>query len=225
MAPKRYRWECPHGCPAVLAPQWMVRDDVRRYCLPCSAKTGRLVERFSPVLDLRSAKARDAAAKRAARKRARARAKEAKANAKARAERRQLIEATQAEARLQRDAAAMLSHSDTRTRRELRALGYAQLDRHARLHAHLPTVVTADGGVFLPPWVAALARVLQLWTEATHMDLAVRLTRHVMGKPDLVAAADAAAAISAPDCVRLIFNLYPFPLNPQLYRELLGDDA
>jgi len=45
------RWVCPNGCPGVLAPDKPRTDDVRRYCLPCSAKTGRLVKRTSPALD------------------------------------------------------------------------------------------------------------------------------------------------------------------------------
>jgi hypothetical protein len=45
------RWKCPNGCGGVLAPTRPRKDDVRRYCLPCSKKTGRLVERFSPAME------------------------------------------------------------------------------------------------------------------------------------------------------------------------------
>jgi hypothetical protein len=45
------RWKCPNGCGGVLGPKRPRRDDVRRYCLDCSKATGRLVERFSPVID------------------------------------------------------------------------------------------------------------------------------------------------------------------------------
>jgi hypothetical protein len=45
------RWECPHGCPAVLGPRKPKIDNVCRYCLPCSATRGRLVKRSSPVLE------------------------------------------------------------------------------------------------------------------------------------------------------------------------------
>ena len=43
--PKQRRWTCPHCGQGKLAPGRPRKDDVRRYCLPCSEKTGRLVER------------------------------------------------------------------------------------------------------------------------------------------------------------------------------------
>ena len=65
---KRVRWACPNGCPAVLASTRPRRDDVARYCLSCSAKSGRLVLRTAPALDTkREAKAVAAKAKKAAR--------------------------------------------------------------------------------------------------------------------------------------------------------------
>lgn len=55
------RWECPNGLHSgVLAPSKPRRDDVRRYCLDCSTKSGRLTERVSPKL----AGKREAAAER-----------------------------------------------------------------------------------------------------------------------------------------------------------------
>lgn len=45
------RWVCPACGAGVLAPERPRKDDTRRYCLPCSAKTGRLVERTCPALD------------------------------------------------------------------------------------------------------------------------------------------------------------------------------
>lgn len=48
------RWTCPNGKhPAVLAPTKPRRDDVRRYCLPCSEAKGRLVQRVAPTLEAR----------------------------------------------------------------------------------------------------------------------------------------------------------------------------
>lgn len=45
------RWVCP-GCNQGLhAPGRLRSDDVRLYCLPCSAKTGRLVKRGCPALE------------------------------------------------------------------------------------------------------------------------------------------------------------------------------
>lgn len=44
------RWVCPLCDRAALAPERPRKNDVRRYCLTCSKKTGRLVERVAPVL-------------------------------------------------------------------------------------------------------------------------------------------------------------------------------
>jgi len=43
------RWKCPLCSSGVLAPVRPVEDDVRRYCLSCSARTGRLVRRICPA--------------------------------------------------------------------------------------------------------------------------------------------------------------------------------
>lgn len=45
------RWVCPECGASKLAPVRPRRDDVRRYCLPCSEQTGRLVERSAPSLE------------------------------------------------------------------------------------------------------------------------------------------------------------------------------
>lgn len=45
------RWVCPSCQSGVLAPERPRRDDTRRYCLACSTKSGRLVERTCPTLD------------------------------------------------------------------------------------------------------------------------------------------------------------------------------
>jgi len=42
---KRKRWVCPKCDDGLLAPSKPRMDDVRRYCLPCSEATGRLVQR------------------------------------------------------------------------------------------------------------------------------------------------------------------------------------
>jgi hypothetical protein len=59
---KQVRWACPNGCAAVLGPTKPRRDDVKRYCLACSAVRGRLVERTAPALE-RAREAREAARK------------------------------------------------------------------------------------------------------------------------------------------------------------------
>jgi hypothetical protein len=45
------RWKCPRCDAGALAPSRPRKDDVRRYCLECSKKTGRLVLRICPVLE------------------------------------------------------------------------------------------------------------------------------------------------------------------------------
>lgn len=46
---KTRRWVCPTCGAGKHAPSRPRRDDVRRFCLPCSEKSGRLVERICPV--------------------------------------------------------------------------------------------------------------------------------------------------------------------------------
>lgn len=45
------KWKCPTCQIVVLAPSIPRKNDVRRYCLPCSAIAGVLVERTAPALD------------------------------------------------------------------------------------------------------------------------------------------------------------------------------
>jgi predicted RNA-binding Zn-ribbon protein involved in translation (DUF1610 family) len=51
MNSKQARWKCPNCGDGILAPQRPRLDDVRRYCLPCSSKSGKLVERIAPALE------------------------------------------------------------------------------------------------------------------------------------------------------------------------------
>jgi len=51
MTTKQVRWRCPHCEHGLLAPSRPRKNDVRRYCLPCSAQHGRLVERIAPSLE------------------------------------------------------------------------------------------------------------------------------------------------------------------------------
>lgn len=63
---KRVRWECPTGeHRGVLGPSKPRRENIVRYCLPCSQAAGRLVERVAPSLQ----RQRETAAERAAAKR------------------------------------------------------------------------------------------------------------------------------------------------------------
>lgn len=51
MTAKQRRWVCGECNDGVLAPSKPRRDDVRRYCLDCSKRTGKLIERTCPALD------------------------------------------------------------------------------------------------------------------------------------------------------------------------------
>lgn len=55
----RRRWVCPEGCGNnVLAPERIRKDNVLRYCLPCSERTGKLVERICPAVEARRERAK-----------------------------------------------------------------------------------------------------------------------------------------------------------------------
>lgn len=77
--PKQVRWQCPNGHAAVLGPQRPRRDNACRYCLPCTAKAGKLVERTAPALDakrsVRAEASKTKAGKRAATEAARQKAR------------------------------------------------------------------------------------------------------------------------------------------------------
>lgn len=67
------RWACPNGCAGVLAPDKPRADDVRRYCLKCSEKSGRLVKRTCPALDRKRAASKEKSTAKAKAKRAKER--------------------------------------------------------------------------------------------------------------------------------------------------------
>lgn len=71
------RWICPTCGQGVHAPDRPRRDDVRRYCLTCSAKSGRLVERSCPALDRQRATSCEKRAARTVTKKQKDRAAEA----------------------------------------------------------------------------------------------------------------------------------------------------
>ncbi len=73
MKPATKIWTCPRCKECRLAPSKPRRDDSRRYCLPCSDTTGRLVERTCPALE-KKRQAKEVS-RRAKQKKAAARAK------------------------------------------------------------------------------------------------------------------------------------------------------
>lgn len=70
---KQVRWKCPTCGNGLLAPSRPRRNDVRRYCLPCSSKAGVLVERVAPALDKQRETREKARAERERKKREKAR--------------------------------------------------------------------------------------------------------------------------------------------------------
>jgi len=71
MTGKRVRWNCPNDHPGILGPTRPPRDSTVRYCLTCSAKTGRLVLRVAPALESKRAAAATISATKAKAKRSR----------------------------------------------------------------------------------------------------------------------------------------------------------
>jgi hypothetical protein len=53
------RWVCPICRRGINAPSRMSADDVRRFCLGCSKKTGKLVRRKAPALERQRAASRE----------------------------------------------------------------------------------------------------------------------------------------------------------------------
>ena len=64
------QWKCPTCNAGVIAPTRPRKNDVRRYCLPCSADAGVLVERTAPALDKKRAAKKATTSKKQASKRA-----------------------------------------------------------------------------------------------------------------------------------------------------------
>lgn len=71
MTTKQVRWRCEQCQHGLLAPMRPRKNDVRRYCLPCSSKTGVLVERVAPTLEKQRSARKEASKKKATAKRRR----------------------------------------------------------------------------------------------------------------------------------------------------------
>lgn len=78
------RWKCPVCANGLLAPSRPRMNDVRRYCLPCSEETGKLVQRIAPALEKKRATQKVKASAKASAKRATASKKTAPAKQQAR---------------------------------------------------------------------------------------------------------------------------------------------
>lgn len=78
------RWKCPICESGLLAPSRPRMNDVRRYCLPCSEETGKLVQRTAPALEKKRATKKVQSSAKASAKRATAAKKKAPAKQQAR---------------------------------------------------------------------------------------------------------------------------------------------
>ncbi len=67
---KQVRWKCAICDHGLLAPTKPRKNDVRRYCLPCSSKSGKLVERVAPSLEKQRTVKKEAVKKKNVAKRA-----------------------------------------------------------------------------------------------------------------------------------------------------------
>lgn len=81
---KQVRWKCPSCNHGILNSSRPRMNDVKRYCLPCSAKSGVLVQRTAPALEKKrdASKAKQSAKQSAKRKKVTAIKKQKKVSAK-----------------------------------------------------------------------------------------------------------------------------------------------
>ena len=73
------RWKCPECDNGILGLERPRKNDVTRYCLPCSSKKGILVERFAPKLEAQRTAAKQKIADKEKRQRATVANRKAKA--------------------------------------------------------------------------------------------------------------------------------------------------
>lgn len=84
MKTQNVRWKCDVCSDGLLAPSRPRKNDVRRYCLPCSVDAGVLVERTAPALEKKRAAKKVTTSKKQASKRATVSRKNAPAKEQAR---------------------------------------------------------------------------------------------------------------------------------------------
>jgi hypothetical protein len=166
--PKRRRWECPTGDhPGQLAPARLRKDDIRRYCLPCSTRSGRLIERVAPSL------VRESTARAAARKR---RASAAASRAAERESKRWLFDGMDMRAEFQRLLAIPAFRPVRSSLKKLALSIYrgrsAESSGHHKLHQGLIHVTIGTG-----PWYLGSATLLHELCHGAHWFLGLTSTR------------------------------------------------
>lgn len=198
------RWKCPKCQKGVNAPERMRSDDIRRFCLPCSEETGRLVPRVCAVLARKRERSKKRGAGRAKRKRAEKRRREAP-------ERRLRREERRAETAARRALRDRLKKRETLTRR-VDATGAEMVERgYVEIRSPIPfydlgVVVTKNTSNtrFVPRWADALVLGMPLSTGRP-------LIRWLQASRPSRDAVQAAALRSRKAAVKVAFDLYPFP--------------
>lgn len=219
-APKNHRWVCPHCGRGVNAPSRLRKDDTRRYCLPCSERTGRLAERECLAHLRKQAKARKRRSDKAKRERAKTADARKQRTEQLRALRREARDHQQQadERRARYEALTIVATSEpdvslwvrtTRTRFE------AALD----LGVECATYNRAGGlsNMFVPRWYFAIVTRLEkrhaLPIEHLPRRLAVTgLIRFVARDAQLQDALRAVANLNPDGVLPFIADNYPFPI-------------
>lgn len=216
--PKRYRWVCPDCEAAIHAPSRMKADDVRRFCLECSGRTGFLVARACPVLDAKRSAKRKRAQQKAATKAKRKRQKTWRSTRSREAERAE-------QRRVQKELAAWRrAHTERREPTEFDVGITTNADYYRGLGVRV--VVGSFGRSYVPAWAFAIdkelanAGLLDADRAGTYEGLGGQLVRWVYNSNDIRSALNAliAGQASREELVRFMLEHYPFPI-PQALRE------
>lgn len=226
--PRNYRWECPNGCGAVLAPERPRRDDIRRYCLPCSAREGYLVHRHSNVLDLRTAKSKARSAARAAAKRRKEAAKRGAAREADRTRRKERakVEANEAAQAARRQRMITMSAlPNEELGHTLTPAAHTSVGSHSTYTGEInyladlgvPITMSRTGRYYIPRWARAVFQDKALTKPA-----AEQIVRWLAGHPDVAAAVDLQATTTNDrDAVAVAVTHYPFPIPPHTRSAIL----
>ena len=225
-APQRKRFVCPLCEDTRLAPSRMARDDVRRFCLGCSERTGKLVARVSPVLERQRQRSKDRATKKVAAKRRRgapARRQQAGVNKRVREHAREEFGALRDWTELIEKRTVRTDHSSA----TLRRLGYVGGAYSGELHkAGVTLLASSSSGpaLWAPAWAHWLYRIGRETTE-THASV-LKVIRFVAQCARSREALEAAMATGERVMtLRLALDLYPFPVVKALRNAIRGDNA
>jgi hypothetical protein len=208
-AAKQYRWACPRCGSGVNAPSRLRRDDTRRYCLYCSEKTGRLVERECLVRKRKQAKAKAKRAVTAKAKRAATaddrKCKRQYALARARAHRESIAAAAERNARARALTTILRTEPDRALWAPVRITFFEEA-----IALGVPCAKSATaGGIYVPRWYMALR---DHCTIHPPIKLPASLIRTILRDELLVDAVTAVAAIDPQAVLPYLIDNYTFPI-------------